>query len=89
MDVTSVTSPIGLWTAAQKPIVSNLGSAILKISGACWEKMNTDSTYMGMRRSHGRTYGRDQRRSGEAAIGCEGWISRTLVNQPVNHNVAT
>ena len=38
MDVTSVTSPIGLWTAARKPIVSNLGSAILKISGACWEK---------------------------------------------------
>ena len=37
-DVTSVTSPIGLWTAARKPIVSNLGSAILKISGACWEK---------------------------------------------------
>ena len=51
MDVTSVTSPIGLWTAARKPIVSNLGSAILKISGACREKMNTDSTYMGMRRS--------------------------------------
>ena len=49
MDVTSVTSPIGLWTAARKPIVSNLGSAILKISGACWEKKNTDSTYMGMR----------------------------------------
>ena len=38
MAVTSVTSPIGLCTAAQKPIVSNLGSAILKISGACWEK---------------------------------------------------
>ena len=38
MDVTSVTSPIGLWTAARKPIVSNLGGAILKISGACWEK---------------------------------------------------
>ena len=89
MDVTSMTSPIGLWTAAWKPIVSNLGSAILKISGACWGKKNTDSTYMGMRWSHERTYGRDQRRSGEAAIGCEGWISRTLVNQPVNHDVAT
>ena len=38
MDVTSMTSPIGLWTAARKPIVSNLGSAILKILGACWEK---------------------------------------------------
>ena len=38
MDVTSVTSPIGLWTAARKPMVSNLGSVILKISGACWEK---------------------------------------------------
>ena len=38
MDVTFVTSPIGLWTAARKLIVSNLGSAILKISGACWEK---------------------------------------------------
>ena len=33
MDATSVTSPIGLWTAVRKPIVSNLGSAILKISG--------------------------------------------------------
>ena len=38
MDVTYVMSPIGLWTAARKSIVSNLGSAILKISGACWEK---------------------------------------------------
>ena len=38
MDVTSVTSPIGLWTAAPKPIVTNLGSTVLKISGACWEK---------------------------------------------------
>ena len=38
MNVTSVTSPIGLWTAARKPIVSNRGSAILKISGACREK---------------------------------------------------
>ena len=38
IDVTSVTSPIGLWTAARKTIVLNLGSAILKISGACWEK---------------------------------------------------
>ena len=81
MDVTSVTSPIGLWTAARKPIVSDLGSAILKISGACWEKNNTDSTYMGVRRSNGR--------SGEVAIGCEGWISRALVNQPVNQDVAT
>ena len=26
MDVTSVTSTIGLWTAARKPIVSDLGS---------------------------------------------------------------
>ena len=26
MNVTSVTSPIGLWTAARKPIVLNLGS---------------------------------------------------------------
>ena len=65
MDVTSVTSPIGFWTAARKPIVSNLGSAILKISGACWEKKNTDSTYMGMRRGHGRKCGRDNRRDGE------------------------
>ena len=55
MDVTSVTSPIGLWTAARKPIVLNLGSAILKISGACWEKNNTDCTYMGMRRGHGQS----------------------------------
>ena len=37
-DVTSVTSPIGLWTAARKPIVYILGRAILKISGACGEK---------------------------------------------------
>ena len=27
MDVTSVTSPIGLWTTPRKSIVSNLGSA--------------------------------------------------------------
>ena len=37
IDVTPVTSPIGLWTAAQKPIVLDLGSAILEISGACQE----------------------------------------------------
>ena len=55
MDVTSVMSPIGLWTAARKPIVSDLGSTILNISGACWENKNMDSTYMGMRQRHGRS----------------------------------
>ena len=53
------------------------------------KKTNTDSTYMSMRRSHGRKYGWSQRRSGEVAIGCEGWISRSLVYQPVNHDIAT
>ena len=57
MDLTSVTSPIGLWPAVRKATVLNLGSAILKISGACREKKIC--------------------------------ISRTLVNQPVNQDVAT
>ena len=76
----SVTSPIGLWTAARKPIVSNLGSAILKISGACREKKNTDSNYMGMRRCHWR--------SGEVAMvaraGSRGhWsINLSITTQP-------
>ena len=50
----------------------------LKFQVHAGKNKNTDSTYMGMRRGHGRSGG-----------GCEGWISRTLVNQPVNHDVAT
>ena len=34
-NIRDVTRHRRLWTAARKPIVSNLGSTILKISGAC------------------------------------------------------
>ena len=83
MDVTSVTSPVGLWTAAQKPIVSNLGSGILKISDACWEIKTKHRFYL---------YGHEAGQWAEPWAergGCEGWILRTLCNQLVNHDVAT
>ena len=48
MDVTSVTSPIGLWTAAWKPIVSDLTSAILKILVHFGGSLNRDFPYLGM-----------------------------------------
>ena len=78
MDVTSVTSPIGLWSAAQKPIVLNLGRCMLG--------KNPHRFYL-----YGHEAGPWAKPWAErrGCYGCEGWISRTLVNQPVNQDVAT
>ena len=75
-----MTSPIGLWTAAQKPVETSFRSGQRHLENfRCMPgKKNIDSTYMGMERGHLRSHGRSREEAMVARAGSRGHCAINL-----------